>query len=86
MKKFYYCFIISAIWIIAAIANYYDGGNSFLVIYNLSAAALFITLGIAQFFLDKKGEKGKKLLKWIYIFTFVGIMVFLLFFIVVSLQ
>lgn len=85
MKKFYYCFILSAIFVFASIANYYDGGSGILIFCNIFSAVLFAVLGVVQFFLDKMGEKGKSILKWIYIFSIV-IVILLLIVIIISLR
>ena len=52
--------ILSAIWLSAAILNYFDRRSGMLVLFNLEAAAIFLLLTICQCICDKRGAAGEK--------------------------
>ena len=69
--------ILPIIWTAAGVINIIEGrASSAVIAYDFFAAALFAILFIVQGICDKKGEKGKKLMKKIYIGAIVVIIVF----------
>ncbi|MBE6883687.1 MAG: hypothetical protein E7487_03695 [Ruminococcaceae bacterium] len=67
MKKWYQWLILSAVWLAAGAVNFFTDRPLPVLIYNAFCVLLFSALALCQFFLEKRGEKGKKLLKRIYI-------------------
>ena len=63
--------ILSAIWLAAAILNYFDRRSGMLVLFNLEAAAIFLLLTICQCICDKRGAAGEKIMKKILMAVFV---------------
>ena len=59
MKRFRY-FILSAIWIVAAIVNFIDESALKIVILYILAAAIFFSIGIIEIVCNKNGERGRK--------------------------
>ncbi len=62
MKKYLY-FILSGIWSIVAIINYYEQRPLKSVEFNIFVAIIFLTLAILQLVLEKRGDCGKLLFK-----------------------
>ena len=62
MKKIYVWFVLSAIWGLAAIFNIYDKRGVLIIGYDIFASVIFSFLGISQYFCDRKGETGKKIM------------------------
>ncbi len=60
MKKFNH-FILSGIWIIVAIINFYTERPLKSVMFNLFAAAVFLSLAILNIIFENRGEKGRKI-------------------------
>jgi len=60
VKKFNH-FILSGIWIIAAIINFYTERPLKSVMFNLFAAAVFLSLAILNIIFENRGEKGRKI-------------------------
>jgi len=58
MKKFRY-FILSAIWIVGALVNYFDEIALKTVAFNVFLALIFLSIGTLEMVLTKKGEKGR---------------------------
>ena len=83
MKKFNY-FILSGIWIIAAAVNFYTERPLKFVIFNLFAAAIFLSLAILKLIFNTREEKGKKIFNRIGIGYLIALSVFLLAFTAIS--
>ena len=64
MKKWYYWLILTLIWIIAAVINYLDNKS---IIGALVVCGVSLLFGLCQYFCDKHGDTGKKVLHYIYI-------------------
>ena len=75
MRKWYYWFGFTLIWLLAALLNFYDGKN---ITINIIQAVLFFALGVCQFFCDKHGSKGRKILNGIYTGIFILIVAMIL--------
>lgn len=78
MKKHSFL-LISFIWIIAAVFNFYDDASLATVLYNVFAAIAFVSLYIFQLIFEKRGERGKMILKGICI-CYIAILCIILFF------
>ena len=78
MKQWWQWFILSGIWLLAAVLNFAEGRNFVVIGYNLFTVLLTIALGFFQRFCDKKGNAGKKLFDRIAI---AAILLVLLFFV-----
>lgn len=76
MTKWWFWLILSGIWIVSGIVNIIDGASKASIIYDFFAAALMAVLGFCRFFLQKKGEKGAKIMKIIYVLSIVGLLAF----------
>ena len=74
MKKWYYWWVSSGIWVLAAVINYFDGKS---ILGSVISASIFLLFGIAQFFCDRHGEKGKMVMRYICITGTVLVAVFL---------
>ena len=77
MKKWYMWLVLGGIWVLAGTVNWFEHRPLTVIIYNLFAAALFFFLGAMQYFCDKKGESGKKIMKLIYISALLAMVIFL---------
>lgn len=64
MKKWWQWFLLSAVWIVAAILNIIDRRNGLVVGFDFLAAGLPVGLAICQYFCEKNGKT--KILKYIY--------------------
>lgn len=64
MKVWYYWFFLALAWVPAAIEKFIEGKNPAI---NIIQVAIFALLAPCQLVLEKKGEKGRKILKGIYI-------------------
>lgn len=62
MKKWYFWFIFTLIWVVCGIINYFDGQS---IIGPIVVVILSIFLGLAQLICDQKGEKGKKAFRYL---------------------
>ena len=62
MQRWYMWFIFAGLWTSAAIFNIYDKRGSISIGYNIFAAILFLILGIAQYYCNKKGKKATPLI------------------------
>ena len=85
MKKFNY-FILSGIWIIAAVINFYTERPLKSVMFNIFAAAVFLSLAILNLILNTREEKGKKIFNRIGIGYIIALSLLLLTFSVISLS
>lgn len=83
MKKFIY-FILSGIWIIAAAINFYAESPLKLVLFNIFAAAVFLSLAILKLIFNTGEEKGKKIFNRIGIGYIIALCIFLLTYTVIS--
>lgn len=64
MRNWYYWLILAGAQIVVMILRIFESGSNGIVNgFYLSLAFVFCVLGIAQYFCEKKGESGKKLLK-----------------------
>lgn len=63
MKKnrWYYWLIYAGIWMVAGIANYFEGKGS----YHLFQIIVFLALAPCQLICEKYGEKGAKAFRYI---------------------
>ncbi len=77
MKKWYFWIILAGVWAIAAVVNAVDGRNFFVIGYNLFAAVVFILLAVFQCICDQKGDKGKKIMRYIYFGTLIIVLILL---------
>ncbi len=64
MKVWYYWFFLALAWVPAVIERLAEGKNPTI---NIIQIAVFALLALCQLVLEKKGDKGKKILKGIYI-------------------
>lgn len=64
MKKWYYWLILTLIWIVAAVINYLDNKS---IIGALVVCCVSFLFGLCQYFCDKYGDAGKKVLHYIYV-------------------
>ncbi len=62
MRKYRYL-ILSGMWIVAAVINYYTERPLKSVGFNLFAAAVFLSLAVLQFIFEGRGENGKKIFR-----------------------
>lgn len=62
MKRWYLWFILAGIQVIGGIINYFDGKT---IIGSLIGVGIFSFMGITQFICERKGEKGKKIFRYI---------------------
>ena len=62
MKRWYLWFVLSGIQVIGGIINYFDGKT---IIGSLIGVGIFSFMGITQFICERKGEKGKKVFRYI---------------------
>ena len=74
MKKWYYWLILTLIWIVAAVINYLDNKS---IIGALVVCGVSLLFGLCQYFCDKHGDTGKKVMNYIYISCIILIAVFL---------
>ena len=74
MKKWYYWLILTLIWIVAAVINYLDNKS---IIGALVVCGVSLLFGLCQYFCDKHGDTGKKVMNYIYISGIILIAVFL---------
>ena len=61
MKQWWQWFILSGVWLLAAVLNFTEGRNFVVIGYNMFAVLLTLALGFLQRFCDKKGDAGKKM-------------------------
>ena len=85
MKKWYQWLILSAVWFAAAVVNFFTDRPLPVLLFNIFCVLLFLALAPCQYFLEKRGEKGKKILKGIYIGATVLCLLILIVIIVISL-
>ena len=62
MKRWYLWFVLSGLFAIGGILNYYDGRS---ILASIIQVSITVFLGVAQFFCDKKGAAGKKVFRYI---------------------
>lgn len=63
MKR-YLWFGLAAIWVLIAVLNAGRGRGGVVIGFNAFAAAVFAALGVAQILTDRKGDDGKKAMRW----------------------
>ena len=63
MKQWWQWFLLSGVWLLAAVLNYVEGRNFVVIGYNLFAVLLFTALGFLQRACDRKGDVGKRMFK-----------------------
>ena len=73
MRKWWYWLILSAVWVFVTILNARDGRSAVSVGFNGAVAAVYAGLGTAQFFCDRRGEKGRNVMKYICIGTLIAV-------------
>ena len=76
MKKWYQWFYLSLGFAAGGILNYLDGKS---ITPSLISVAIPLILGLIQFFCEKKGEKGKKVFKYISIAVIILLVLWMLF-------
>lgn len=76
MKKWYQWFYLSLGFAAGGILNYFDGRS---ITPSLISVGIFLTLAIIQFLCEKKGEKGKKVFKYISVAVIILLVLWLLF-------
>lgn len=59
MRKYRY-FILSGIWIVCAVLNYWTEASMRSVLFNVFAAAVFLSLAVLQAIFDRYGERGQR--------------------------
>lgn len=64
MFKWQLWMLLALVGLVTGVMNFF-AGNGFLV--NALQFVLFSILGVSQFFCEKKGEEGKRIMRWIYI-------------------
>lgn len=69
MKRWYYWFWMALAWVPAVIEKLAEGKNPTI---NIIQVTVFALLAPCQLVLEKKGEKGKKILNGIYIVVIVA--------------
>ena len=85
MRKSWWWFVLSGVWIFTTVLNILDNRSSIVIGFNVFSVILFTLLGITQYLCDKKGEQGKRIFNWIcagasailvliFVLTFVGIL------------
>ena len=76
MKKWYQWFYLSIVFAIGGIINYFDGRQIIAVIVQVSITVVF---GFIQFLCDRKGEKGKKVFKYISIAAIILLIIWMIY-------
>ena len=74
--KHYIWFILSGIWIVASITNYYTGESNTVTLFNLLSAALLAALGVIQSRYERNGDAGKRIWKRVYIISLIAVLLF----------
>lgn len=85
MKKWYQWLILSAVWLVAGAVNFFTDRPLPVLIFNAFCIILFAALAFCQYFLEKRGDKGKKILKGIYIAAIILCVIILLVILAISL-
>lgn len=75
MKRWYLWFVLAGIQVIGGIINYFDGKQ---IIASVIAAGLFVFMGVTQFICERKGEKGKKVFRYISIGVIIALVALIL--------
>ena len=75
MKRWYLWFVLAVGWGIAGIINYFDGKQ---IIFPVIAVGLFVFTGVTQFICEQKGEKGKKVFRYISIGVIIALVAVIL--------
>jgi len=76
MKKWYQWFYLSLAFTVGGILNYLDGGQ---IIASIIQVSITVALGFIQFFCDQKGEKGRKVFKYICIVVCILLIILLIY-------
>ena len=76
MKKWYQWFYLSIVFAIGGIINYFDGRQIIAAIVQVSITVVF---GFIQFLCDRKGEKGKKVFKYISIAAIILLIIWMIY-------
>ncbi len=79
MKKWYLWLVLSLVFAVGGIVNYYDGRN---ITASIIQVSITIALAIIQLICDKHGEKGKKIFNYIGIGLTILLIIWMLFMIV----
>ena len=83
MKKWYQWFYLSIVFAIGGIINYFDGRQIIATIVQVSITVVF---GFIQFLYDRKGEKGKKVFKYISIAAIILLIIWMIYLVLSSLR
>lgn len=75
MKKWYFWLILTVLYAVCGILNYFDGDN---ITLDIVAVCITAVLAVSQFFCDRNGEKGKKIFKYICIAAIIVVVICLL--------
>lgn len=76
MKKWYQWFYLSIVFAIGGVINYYDGRQMIAAIVQVSITVVF---GFLQLLCDRRGEKGKQVMKYISIAAAILLVVWILY-------
>ena len=76
MKKYRYL-ILSGIWIVCAMVNYWTETSMRTVLFNVFAAVIFLSLAVLKAVFDRRGKKGQEAFNRIGIGYVVALSIFL---------
>ena len=62
MKKWYFWLVLALIWVLGGVINYFDRRS---ITSSIVVASILTFLGLAQLICDQKGEKGKKVFRYL---------------------
>lgn len=79
MKAWYQWLYLSLCYVVIGVINYFDGKQ---IISAIVAVCMSAVLAFAQFFCDRKGEKGKRIFRYISIGTIIILIVWIVYLII----
>ncbi len=79
MEKWYYWLVLALIFALGGIINYFDDRN---ITASIIQVSITTVLAFLQLYLDKKGEKGKKIFNLIAVILTILISIWLIYLIV----